>query len=135
MQYIIVQPEGGLDSLTRTQSISEQLYYISVPAAVRADYYISRYVFGWIQHPEEDLYALQISDLDYEIYVHPDNDLTELLALFPEVSEAEKAQLSAYIESEKERRFPFQNIIPSTATVRDEAYMDAQGWFPPEPES
>lgn len=135
MHYIIVLQEGGLESLERAQAISEQLYYISMPKAVRPDDYVSKYVFGWIQHPEEDLYALQISDLDYEIYVHPDNDLTELLALFPEVSEAEKAQLSAYIESEKERRFPFQNIIPSTATVRDEAYMDAQGWFPPEPES
>lgn len=134
MNYIIVTAEGGLDSLARTQAISNQLYYISVPQNERPDDYVSMYVFGWIKHPGEDLYALTIPDLDYLIYVSPDNNLDELLALFPEVPQEEKDQLAVYIRSEESNRFPFQNIIPSTATVRDKAYMEANGWFPePEP--
>lgn len=129
MNYIIVQPENNLESLPRTQAISNQLYYISVPQDERPNDYVSMYVFNWIKHPNQNLYALVIPDLNYLIYVSPNNNLDELLSLFPEVPQAEKDQLAVYIKSEESNRFPFQNIIPSTATVRDKTYMENNGWF------
>ena len=138
MNYIIVLPEAGLTSEERAKAISEELFKISRPPHVRNPKDVSRYVFGWMKHPETDdtqpnfdMHALNV-DLTYQIYVHPENNLDGLLSLFPEVPEPEKEQLSAYIASSATNRFPFGNIIPSTANVRDKAYMDAEGWFPAE---
>lgn len=140
MNYIIVLPEAGLTSEERAKAISEELFKISRPPHVRNPRDVSRYVFGWMRHPETDetqpnfdMHALTV-DLDYNIYVHPENNLDGLLALFPEVPEAEKEQLAAYIASSATNRFPFGNIIPSTANVRDKQYMDDNGWFPVEEE-
>jgi hypothetical protein len=132
MNYLIVLPEAGLDSGQRADAISEELYALGRPPQVRQPDDVTRYVFGRIKHPDRDEYALQVI-LDYGIYVHPDNDIDGLIALFPEVPEQEKEALSAYIESQVNRRFPFGNIIPSTATVRDGQYMEDNGWFPDAP--
>lgn len=136
MNYIIVLPEAELTSEERARSISEELFKISRPPHIRNPRDVSRYVFGWFAHPETDdtqpnfgMNALTV-DLDYQIYVHPENDLTELLALFPEVSETEREQLSGFISSSATNRFRFGDIIPSTATVRDKQHMDDNGWFP-----
>lgn len=138
MNYIIVLPEAELTSEERARSISEELFKISRPPHIRNPRDVSRYVFGWFAHPETDdtqpnfgMNALTV-DLDYQIYVHPENDLTELLALFPEVSETEREQLSGFISSSATNRFRFGDIIPSTATVRDKQHMDDNGWFPEE---
>lgn len=138
MNYIIVLPEAELTSEERARSISEELFKISRPPHIRNPRDVSRYVFGWFAHPETDdtqpnfgMNALTV-DLDYQIYVHPENDLAELLALFPEVSETEREQLSDFISSSATNRFRFGDIIPSTATVRDKQHMDANGWFPEE---
>jgi len=136
--FIIVLPEAELTSEQRAKGISEELFKISRPPHVRNPRDVSRYVFGWMPHPETDenspnfgLFALTV-DLDYQIYVHPENNLDGLLALFPEVPEEERAQLAAYIGSSATGRFRFGNIIPSTANVRDKAYMETNGWFPVE---
>jgi hypothetical protein len=127
-----------LTSEERAKGISEELFKISRPPHIRNPKDVSRYVFGWFAHPETDdtqpnfgMNALTV-DLDYQIYVHPENDLAELLALFPEVSETEREQLSDFISSSATNRFRFGDIIPSTATVRDKQHMDANGWFPEE---
>ena len=132
MNYLIVLPEAGLDSGQRADAISEELYALGRPTGVRQPDDVTRYVFGRIKHPDRDEYALQVI-LNYGIYVHPDNNITGLLELFPEVPEAERVALAAYIESQVNRRFPFGNIIPSTATVRDRQYMEDNGWFPDAP--
>ena len=132
MNYLIVIPEAGLDSGQRADAISEELYALGRPPGVRQPDDVTRYVFGRIKHPDRDEYALQVI-LNYGIYVHPDNNITGLLELFPEVPEAERLALAAYIESQVNRRFPFGNIIPSTATVRDRQYMEDNGWFPDAP--
>ena len=128
MNYIIVLPEDGLTSQQRANAISEELYALGRPPGVRKPDDVTKYVFGRIKHPDREEYALTVI-LDYGIYVHPDNNITGLLSLFPEVPDGEKEQLALYIESQVNRRFPFGNIIPSTATVRDEQYMRDNGWF------
>jgi hypothetical protein len=57
--------------------------------------------------------------------------LERLVSLFPEITDAERMMLMQVIFSSK--AFPFRHIVPSTVTVRDEAYMIAEGWFPAEP--
>ena len=131
-QYIKVLPQAGLTSEERAIAISRELFRIQRPINQQND--ATLYLFGWIKHPTKDPtytdtvnVALQI-DTNQVIYVHPDNDLTNLIALFPELSQAEKDGLAAFIESQQ--MFLFKYIIPSDVTVFTEAEMKAAGWLP-----
>jgi hypothetical protein len=137
MSYIKVLPQAGLTSEQRAEAISYELWAISRPPAIRNPNDVTAYMFGWVKHPTQDPNYVEIVDTALQvdtnqvIYVHPDNDLTQLIALFPELSQAEKDGLAAFIESQAS--FIFQYIIPSDVTVFDEAQMKASGWLP-EPE-
>jgi hypothetical protein len=134
-QYIKVLPQAGFTSEERAIAISRELFRIQRPINQQND--ATLYLFGWIKHPTKDSTytdtvnaALQI-DTNQVIYVHPDNDLTNLIALLPELSQAEKDGLAAFIESQQ--MFLFKYIIPSDVTVFTEAEMKSAGWLP-EPE-
>lgn len=131
-QYIKVLPQAGLTSEQRAIEISRELFRIQRPVNQQND--ATLYLFGWIKHPTKDPNyvdtvnaALQI-DTNQVIYVHPDNDLTNLIALFPELSQAERDGLAAFIESQQ--MFLFKYIIPSDVTVFTEAEMKQAGWLP-----
>jgi hypothetical protein len=131
-QYIKVLPQAGLTSEERAIAISRELFRIQRPINQQND--ATLYLFGWVMHPTKDSNyvdtvnaALQI-DTNQIIYVHPDNDLTNLIALLPELSQTEKDGLAAFIESQQ--MFLFKYIIPSDVTVFTEAEMKAAGWLP-----
>lgn len=135
-QYIKVLPQAGLTSEDRAIAISRELFRIQRPINQQND--ATLYLFGWIKHPTKDSNyvdtvnaALQI-DTNQVIYVHPDNDLTNLIALFPELSQAERDGLAAFIESQQ--MFLFKYIIPSDVNVFTNAEMKAAGWLPEEEE-
>jgi hypothetical protein len=127
--YIIVRPEGILTSPQRAQFITRELYCITLPLQFQTPDQHDGTVFGVIHHPTDGRAALQV-DLDYIIPVHPLVTLERLVSLFPEITDAERMTLMQVIFSSK--AFPFRHIVPSTVTVRDEAYMIAEGWFPAE---
>lgn len=131
MNYIIVLPEGVLNSEQRANRISEELYNITAPLAIQEPYQHGGKVFGIIAHPDGVQHALTIT-LDYPIPVHPQATLEKLIALFTELTEAEIRALSSYVLNSQE--FPFAAIIPSTTTVRDQEYMIENGWFPEDSE-
>lgn len=131
-QYIKVLPQAGLTSEERAISISKELFRIQKPINQQND--ATLYLFGLIKHPTKDSNyidivntALQI-DTNQVIYVHPDNNLTNLISLFPELSQVEKDGLTAFIESQK--MFLFKYIIPNNVKVFTEAEMKAAGWLP-----
>jgi hypothetical protein len=130
MQFIIVRPEGILSSPQRAQFITRELYCITLPLQFQTPDQHDGTVFGVIHHPTDGRAALQV-DLDYVIPVHPLVTLERLVSLFPEITDAERMTLMQVIFSVK--AFPFRHIVPSTVTVRDEAFMIAEGWFPAEP--
>ena len=129
MGYIIVKPEGVLTSPQRAAFISRELYCITLPLQFQSPDQHANNVFGIIHHP--DGRAALVVDLAYQIPVHPLVTLERLVSLFPEITDAERMTLMQVIFSSK--AFPFRHIVPSTVTVRDEAYMIADGWFPAEP--
>ena len=124
--YIIVRPEGILSSPQRAQFITRELYCITIPLQFQTPDQANGTVFGVIHHPTDGRAALQV-DLDYVIPVHPLVTLELLVSLFPEITDAERMTLMQVIFSSK--AFPFRHIVPSTVTVRDEAYMQSLGWF------
>jgi hypothetical protein len=132
--YIKILPQAGLTSEQRAIAISRELFRIQRPIDQQND--ATLYLFGWIKHPTKDPNyidtvnaALQI-DTNHIIYVHPDNDLTNLIALFPELSQQERDGLAAFIESQE--MFLFKYIIPSDVTVFTYEQMKDAGWFPEE---
>ena len=134
MGYIKVVPQVGLTSEQRADAISYELWAISRPPAIRNPNDITTYLFGWVKHPTQDPNYTEIVntalDVDpaYNIIVHPENNLTNLIALFPELTQQEKDTLAAYIESQQS--FPFQNIIPQNVKVFTYDEMKISGWFP-----
>jgi hypothetical protein len=130
MGYIIILPEGFLTSEVRANSITRELYNITVPVAIQEEYQKDATVFGVITHPDGIQHALQV-DLDYIIPVSPQATIEKLVSLFPELNEQERFNLASYVLNNQE--FPFGNIVPSTTTVRDYDYMVENGWFPEDP--
>jgi len=130
-QYIIVLPEGTLTSEHRAKAITRELYNITAPLVTQEPYQKDGTVFGVIEHPDGIQFALQV-DTEYNIPVSPLATLEKLITLMLELSEVEIRQLSSYVLNAQS--FPFGAIVPSTTTVRDEAYMIEHGWFPNENE-
>ena len=151
MEFLIILPTEELTSKDRANLITRELYNVTAPEARQQPYKADGIVFPVITHPDNpepivtldpdtgevlDIttpewgqYALQV-DLDFVIYCSPEVDLTRLVGAFPEVPEAEKAALAAFIASSE--KITFGQIIPSTATVRSYEYMVENGWFTPE---
>jgi len=131
MKYIKVNPDSTRTSYERALEISKELFNISRPVAVKDEHDATQYLFGWIEHPspiDNVTTALCIDDINQIIPVHPDKDLTALVALFEELTEQERDSLASYISSQQS--FPFTNIMPSNTQVYTEEEMDADGWFP-----
>jgi hypothetical protein len=126
MQYIIVLPTATQTSERRAYQITRELYNISRPVLIQAEGEAASTVFGIVTHPDGIQNALQV-DTDYLIHVHEAATLEKLVACFPELSNDERYQLSAYVQTN--HSFPFEHIIPSTTTVRDHQYMIENGWF------
>lgn len=125
--YLIVPPEGGLTSEERAVDISRQLYCITRPESIQNPDEANFNLFGSVIHPTTGEAALSIV-LDWLIYVNAAVDLTELQALFPLMPQAEMDTLTSLITTSS--TVLFEQIIPTECTVRDQAYMDANGWFP-----
>jgi hypothetical protein len=132
--YIKVLPQAGLTSEQRAEAISYELWAISRPPAIRNPNDVTTYLFGWVKHPTQDPAYTEVVntaldvDLNYNIIVHPENNLTNLIALFPELSQAEKDALAAFIESQQS--FEFRYIVPSGVTIYTRQQMEDNGWFP-----
>ena len=124
--YIIVLPTATQTSERRAYQITRELYNISRPVLIQAEGEAASTVFGIVTHPDGVQNALQV-DTDYLIHVHPAATLEKLVACFPELTNDERFELSAYVQTN--HKFPFEHIIPSTTTVRDHDYMVQNGWF------
>lgn len=108
---LIIHATDNLTALQRAEAISAQLYAISQPPQVRQPEAATNYLFAWY---ETEQGVVLRGDTAYLIPVHPQKDLAPLVALFPDLSQQEKDQLTTYINSTQ--AFAFGAIIPSNAT-------------------
>jgi len=79
---------------------------------------------------DPDEWAL-VGDHDHEILVHPERDVTALVALFPQLSEEERSQLTYYIATSTS--VTFGNLLPSDVTQLTQSEAEALGWFVNQP--
>ena len=132
MGFIKVIPQAGLTSAEHAEQISRELFRIQRPTNQQGD--ATQYLFGWVKHPTQDpnytdvVDTALVVDPAQVIYVHPDNDLTNLIALFERLTEQEWQMLAGFIQSQQS--FVFQYIVPSDTKIFTHEEMDAAGWFP-----
>ena len=127
MEYILVNPEGFLNSLERANVISRELYNITFPVFQQSEGEADNNLFPWITHPDDPNEAALVVNSTYIIKVHPSCTLEKLVSVFPELDANERFQLSSAIH--QLGMFPFGLILPDTVTIRDEQYMIDNGWF------
>ena len=126
MEWIIVKPQGSLNSYDRAKAITRELYNISRPVYLQHDNEALATCFEIITHPDDDYKAALIVDTDYRIRVHENCNLERLTACFPELTASKRYSLAAHIHQNNYVRFG--DILPDTVTVRDKKYMLNEGW-------
>ena len=130
--YLPVEPQLGMTSAERAEAIDAEVWALRRPDSVRSPQDITRYYYPRITHPTTGQVAI-VGDTTEDIYIHPDVDLTNLLALLPEVPQAEKDGLVMFIDMNRGGTVPFGQLIPSTSTQLTQVEAEAEGWFPDEP--
>jgi hypothetical protein len=127
--YLPVEPQLGMTSAERAEAIDAQVWCLRRPASLQSPQDITKYYYPRITHPVTGEVAI-VGDTTEEVYINEAVDLTELLALMPEVPQAEKDGLVLYIDANKGGSVPFGQLIPSTSTQLTQAEAEALGWLP-----
>ena len=129
--YLPVVPRLGLTSGERADAISRELFNLTLPRHLQRPDQTSTYALARIENASNAGEWAIVGDHEEIIRVHPQRDVTALVALFPQLSEEERSQLTYYIASNDS--VEFGNLLPSDATVLTYEQADALGWFPDDP--
>lgn len=119
-----------MTSAERAYAINAETWHLTRPAQYIEPDEITRVYFTQVVHPDTGQVAIHINT-EQSVYINHDVDLTELLALLPEVPQAEKDGLVMLIEANKGGSVLFGQLIPSTSTQLTEGEAISLGWFPP----
>ena len=117
----------GMTSAERAEALDAEVWRLVRPASVQAPD-DTHHMYMRLAHPTTGQVAI-VGETTDVLPVHPDVDLTNLLALLPEVPQAEKDMLVAYIDANRGGTVTFENLIPSTSTQLTYAEADAAGWI------
>jgi len=120
----------GSTSNEHAIAIDEQCWNLYRPASIQSPNDITRQLFPISIRPSDDMAAI-VGETTEQVYISPEVDLTELLAILPNVTDEEKALLTAYVEANKGGYVPFENLIPPSSVQLTEAEAIAEGWPDP----
>lgn len=134
MSIVYLPVEGIPNEMTSAEqalAIDEQCWNLYRPASIQDPNDITRQLFPMSTRPSDGMVAI-IAETTEQVYISPEVDLTELIALLPNVPPAERDLLEAYVEANKGGYVPFENLVPSTSIQLTEAEAIAQGWPGPD---
>lgn len=132
--YLPVEPMEGSTSNEHAIAIDEQCWNLYRPVSIQSPNDITRQLFPISIRPSDDMAAI-VGETTEQVYISPEVDLTELLAILPNVTDAEKALLTAYVEANKGGYVPFSTLVPPSSIQLTEAEAIAQGWPDPNAET
>ena len=127
--YLLVEPTADMTSEERAKAINAEVWSLRRPDSVKHPADVTKYYYSTITHPLTSQVAI-VGDLEEMIRIHPSVDMTNMIALMPEVPQAEKDQLVAYIDANKGGSVAFATFIPSSSTQLTEEQAELAGWFP-----
>jgi hypothetical protein len=122
----------GMTSGERATAINAEVWSLRRPDRVKSPNDVTRYYYPQITHPTTGQVAI-VGDTTENVKIHPDVDLTELLALLPEVPQAEKDGLVMFIDANRGGTVPFGQLIPSSSEQLTQVEAEAAGWLPDDP--
>ena len=125
--YLPVEPQLGMTSAERADAIDREVWCLLRPAALQLPQ-DTKYLYPRITHPDTGQVAI-VGDTTEDIYIHPDVDLDDLLALLPEVPQAEKDGLVMFIDANRGGTVQFGQLIPSSSDQLTHEEAQAAGWF------
>ena len=130
--YLPVEPQLGMTSAERAEAIDREVWRLRRPLSVQSPNDVTQFYYPRITHPDTGEVAI-VGDTTEYIYIHPDVDLDDLLALLPEVPQAEKDGLVMFIDANRGGTVQFGQLIPSTSEQLTQEEAEALGWFPDDP--
>ena len=128
--YLPVEPIEGYDSAQRADALDRECWSLYRPDNIKDPNDVTRRLFPEVTHPDTEQVAI-IGETTEQVYISPEVDLTNLLALLPEVPSGRRRTCWwRYIEVNKGGYVPFENLVPSTSVQLTEAEAVAAGWPP-----
>jgi hypothetical protein len=121
-----IAPIQGYTATQRAEAISEELFAISRPPQVRNTNDVSRYLFGWTTHPTTGDCVLH-ADTGYVINVHPQNNLTNLISLMPDLPQQVQAGLVQLIQNSE--TITFGQLLTGEETTYTDEELEAKGFY------
>ena len=131
--YLPVEPQLGMTSAERAEALDAETWRLRRPLSLQSPQDVTKYYFPRITHPDTAQVAM-VGHTEEMIYINPAVDLTDMLALLPEVPQEEKDGLVMFIDANRGSSVPFGQLIPSTSTQLTEEEARALGWIPEDPE-
>ena len=96
--YLPVEATDTLTSQERATAINAEIWHMRRPAQYISGSDVTRYYFSTVTHPGTSQVAV-VGDGDDALRVHPEADITALIALLPEITESEATALTNLIET------------------------------------
>ena len=110
--YLPVQETiPGMTSAERAEAIDREVWRLRRPLSVQSPNDVTQFYYPRITHPTTGQVAI-VGDTTENVKIHPDVDLTELLALLPEVPQAEKDGLVMFIDANRGRHGSVRAVDP-----------------------
>ena len=125
---LLIAPITGYTATERAAALSAELWNICRPLQVRDPAKDTNALFGWVTHPATGECVLQ-AYTDHVIRVHPDNNLSTLIALMPNLPLQVQAGLVALIENSQ--TITFGQLLTGQEDILTDAQLEADGWFNP----
>jgi hypothetical protein len=117
---------AGYTATERAEAISAELFAISRPPQVRHADDVSAYLFGWTTHPTTGECVLH-AQTDYKIWVHPQNNLTNLIALMPDLPQEVQQGLIQLIQNSES--ITFAQLLTGEETTYTDEELEAKGFY------
>jgi hypothetical protein len=89
--YLPVEPQLDMTSAERAEAIDREVWRLRRPLSVQSPNDVTQFYYPRITHPTTGEVAV-VGDTTEQVKIHPDVDLTDLLALLPEVPQEEKGR-------------------------------------------
>ena len=128
--YLPVQPRLNSTSEQRADGISTELYNLKLPKVLQPPGHVTTKLLATIQHPTPGQWGV-VGDYTLTIPVHPQRDVTALVALFPQLEVDERAAMTYYIATNDV--VAFQYLMPAASEVLTQEEAEAAGWFADSP--
>jgi len=128
MSYIIITASSDKTSEQRCKDISEALWTLQRPRAIRHPRDVTNKFCGIVVHSDNRA-ALTINEYD-SVRLHAQLDTTELFESMPEYTDEKKALVSTLLAGNQGGSVSVSEILPDSFVYTTREEMEEDGWFP-----